>query len=78
MDFKQGDIVQVKNFTSFDFCGKVCGIANNKQPILGAGYIVELSQPLIEYPYSHILVYETYMTKVDHVIINPDLEIFNL
>lgn len=78
MDFKQGDIVQVKNFAAFDFCGRVCGVSSAKQPILGAGYIIELAQPLAEYPYSHIIAYETYMTKVDHVIINPDLELFNL
>ena len=36
MEFKQGDIVQVKNFTPFDFFGMVCGQSSNKQPILVA------------------------------------------
>ena len=76
MEYKQGDIVQIKNFTTFDFCGKVCGQSISRLPILGMGYIIELSQPLIDYPYSHTIAYECYMTKVDTVIINPDLEIF--
>lgn len=78
MDFKQGDIVQVKGLTTFDFCGTVCGLATTSQPILGSGYIIELAQPLIDYPYSHVLAYSSYMKKVDHIIINPDLQIFNL
>lgn len=78
MEYKQGDIVQVKNFTPFDFCGKVCGQSTNKQPILGMGYIIELAQPLIDYPYSHIIAYECYMTKIDTVIINPDLQMFSV
>jgi hypothetical protein len=77
MEFKQGDIVQVKNFAAFDFCGKVCG-QSSKQPILGTGYIIELAQTLIDYPYSHIITYEVYMTKVDRVIINPDLQMFSI
>ena len=78
MEYKQGDIVQVKNFAPFDFCGKVCGQSTSGQPILGTGYIIELVQPLIDYPYSHIIAYECYMTKVDRVIINPDLQMFSI
>ena len=77
-EFKQGDIVQVKNFASFDFCGKVCGQGSNGSPILGKSYIIELAQPLIDYPYSHVITYELYMTKVDSIIINTDLQMFGI
>lgn len=83
-EFKQGDIVQVtnrtnvKNFAPFDFCGKVCGQGSNGSSILGKSYIIELSQPLIDYPYSHVITYELYMTKVDSIKINTELQMFGI
>ena len=77
-DFKQGDIVKVTSFAPFDFCGKVCGQGSNGSAILGKSYIIELSQPLIDYPYSHVITYELYMTKVDIITFNTDLQMFGI
>ena len=44
--------------------GKICGITDNGNPIIGHGYIIELSKPIESYPYTHIKVYNNQI-KID-------------
>ena len=39
----------------------ICGLASSGVPILGITYIVELSNPLKDYPYTHAVAFECHL-----------------
>lgn len=50
---------------------KICGVANNGQPLLGISYIVEIediksidADDKIVYDYTHIVMYECYIKEI--------------
>lgn len=66
--FKQGDRVRISTVigveTLNDGSGVIEGVAQKPQAILGAGYIIKLDSPIEDYPFTHIMMYETFLTKI--------------
>lgn len=60
--FDQGDIVAFKQ-DGKDIYGYVRGVALTPVPGLGATFIVELDERIEGYPYTHIAVPESMLTK---------------
>lgn len=44
--------------------GKICGVTDNGNPIIGHGYIIELATPIENYSYTHIKVYNSQIKKI--------------
>jgi hypothetical protein len=67
LELVQGDLVEWDTGDSHGV-GRVCGISQNPFPQLGRQIILRIESSnvnTITYPFSHVAIFELYLTKLD-------------
>jgi len=61
--YKQGEVVEWNGGGIFNppIYVRVCGVSTIPVAVLGHGYIVELTKPLPDYPYTHASAFECHL-----------------
>ena len=65
--YKQDDLVELVNY-GISTIGKICGISQTGQPLLGETYIIEILDKIDNFDFTHIAVPELYLKKATALI----------